>query len=136
VGSAGHHDQKRRLSELKKVRQGKLTPRQLARLAGSLAISKKAQDVLALDLRQISAVADFFVICSGTSEVQVKAIADSVIEGLEETGVKAWHTEGYSARRWILIDYVDVVVHVFHVKAREYYMLERLWSDAKRVRVD
>lgn len=116
--------------------QSKLTPRQLARLAGSLAISKKAQDVLVLDLRQISAVADFFVICSGTSEVQVKAIADAVIEGLEQTGVKAWHTEGYSARRWILIDYVDVVVHAFHVKAREYYMLEKLWGDAKRVRID
>jgi ribosome-associated protein len=76
------------------------------------------------------------VICSGTSDVQVKAIADAVIEGLQEQGVKAWHTEGFAARRWILIDFVDVVVHDFHVKAREYYMLEKLWGDAKRVRIN
>jgi ribosome-associated protein len=114
----------------------KLTPRQVACLAGQLALAKKAQDVVVLDLRRISAVADFFVICSGTSEVQVKAIADAVIEGLEERGVQAWHTEGFTARKWILIDFVDVVVHDFHQKAREYYMLENLWSDAKRIRVD
>jgi ribosome-associated protein len=92
--------------------------------------------VLVLDLRNVSAVADYFVICSGTSDVQVKAIADAVVEDLKERGVIAWHTEGYAARRWVLIDFVDVVVHVFHAKAREYYMLENLWSDAKRIRVD
>ena len=108
----------------------------MARLAGQLAHSKKAQDVLILDLREVSAVADYFVICSGTSDVQVKAIADAVIEGLKEEGVKAWHTEGFAARRWILIDFVDVVVHDFHVKSREYYMLEKLWGDAKRVRIN
>lgn len=89
-----------------------------------------------MDLRKISTVADFFVICSGASDVQVKAIADAVVEGLEDKGVISWHTEGYGARRWVLIDFVDVVVHVFHVKAREYYMLESLWGDAKRIRVD
>ena len=113
-----------------------LTPRQAAKNAAELALSKKAQDVLILDLRNISAVADFFVICSGTSDVQVKAIAEAVEEGLKEKGVTSWHTEGYAARRWVLLDFVDVVVHVFHAKAREYYMLERLWGDAKRIRVD
>ncbi len=108
----------------------------MAKLAGAAASSKKAEDVLVLDLRNISTVADFFVICSGASDVQVKAIADAVLEALEERGVSAWHTEGYAARRWVLVDYVDVVVHVFHAKAREYYMLENLWSDAKRIRVD
>jgi len=92
--------------------------------------------VLVLDLRKISTVADFFVICSGTSDVQVKAIADAIVEGLEKRNVIAWHVEGYSARRWILIDFVDVVVHVFHSKAREYYMLESLWADAERIGVD
>lgn len=101
-----------------------------------MALSKKAEDVLVLDLRKISTVADFFVVCSGSSDVQVKAIADAVVEGLEEKGARAWHTEGYGARRWVLLDFVDVVVHVFHVKAREYYMLESLWADAKRIRVD
>ena len=113
-----------------------LTPRQAAKDAAELALSKKAQDVLILDLRNISAVADFFVICSGTSDVQVKAIAEAVEEGLKKSGVTPWHTEGYAARRWVLLDFVDVVVHVFHAKAREYYMLERLWDDAKRIRVD
>ena len=65
-----------------------------------------------------------------------RVFADAVVEGLEEKGVVSWHTEGYSARRWVLIDFVDVVVHVFHAKAREYYMLESLWADAKRIRVD
>jgi ribosome-associated protein len=81
-------------------------------------------------------VSDYFVVCSGTSDVQVKAIADAIDAGLREEGVVSWHTEGYGARRWILIDFVDVVVHVFHTKAREYYMLESLWGDAKRIRVD
>jgi ribosome-associated protein len=101
-----------------------------------MAQTKKAEDVLVLDLRKISTVADYFVVCSGTSEVQVKAIADAIIAGLQEKGVRSWHTEGYGARRWVLIDFVDVVVHVFHAKAREYYMLESLWGDAKRIRVD
>jgi ribosome-associated protein len=119
----------------KKTRRKKLTPRQVARLAGELALSKKAEDVLILDMREVSSVADYFVICSGTSEVQVKAIADAVLEGLEKEGLKPWHTEGFTARRWILIDFVDVVVHDFHAKTREYYMLERLWGDAKRIGV-
>jgi len=119
----------------KQTRRKKLTPRQVARLAGKLALSKKAEDVLILDMREVSSVADYFVICSGTSEVQVKAIADAVLEGLQKEGVKPWHTEGFTARRWVLIDFVDVVVHDFHAKTREYYMLERLWGDAKRIRV-
>lgn len=128
---------RRRCDELvKKTHVRKLTPRQAAKLAGESALAKRAEDVLVLDLRNVSAVADYFVICSGTSDVQVKAIADAVVENMKEHGVIAWHTEGYAARRWVLIDFVDVVVHVFHAKAREYYMLESLWSDAKRIRVD
>lgn len=79
---------------------------------------------------------DFFVICSGGSDVHVKAISDAVEEGLEARDVKKWHIEGYRHRRWVLLDYVDVVVHIFNRKAREYYALERLWGDAKSERVD
>ncbi len=127
----------RRFSELvKRSPVKKVTPRQAAKLAGAAALSKKAQDVLVLDLKGISTVADFFVICSGNSDVQVKAIADAIVEGLKGKGMIAWHTEGYGARRWVLIDFVDVVAHVFHKDAREYYKLESLWSDAKRIGVD
>ena len=85
--------EKRRFDELgKKTRIKALTPRQVAKAAGSLALSKKAEDVLVLDLRKISTVSDYFVVCSGTSDVQVKAIADAVVSGLEEKGVIAWHT--------------------------------------------
>ena len=108
----------------------------MAREAANLAVSKKAEDVVILDLRGLSAVTDFFVICSGSSETHVKAISDAIEEGLEAKGVRKWHIEGYRHRKWVLLDYVDVVVHIFHHKVREYYVLERLWGDAKRERVD
>ena len=104
----------------------------LARAAARLTLTKRAEDVLILDLRDLGGVCDFFVLATGTSEVQVRAIADAVHEGLGGEGVKPWHVEGYEARRWILLDYVDVVVHVFHAKAREYYLLDKLWGDARR----
>ncbi|HEU4334223.1 MAG TPA: ribosome silencing factor [Candidatus Eisenbacteria bacterium] len=104
----------------------------LAREAARLTLTKRAEDVTILDLRELEGVCDFFVLATGHSEVQVRAIADAVEEGLGLHGEKPWHTEGYEARRWILLDYVDVVVHVFHAKAREYYLLDKLWGDARR----
>ena len=105
----------------------------LAREAARLTLTKRAEDVVILDLRALDGVCDFFVIATGNSEVQVRAIADAVEEGLRESrGIKPWHSEGFEARRWILLDYVDVVVHVFHARAREYYLLEKLWGDAAR----
>jgi ribosome-associated protein len=105
----------------------------LAREAARLTLTKRAEDVVILDLRALDGVCDFFVIATGNSEVQVRAIADAVEEGLRESrGIKPWHSEGFEARRWILLDYVDVVVHVFHARAREYYLLDKLWGDAAR----
>ena len=104
----------------------------LAHAAARLTLSKRAEDVAILDLRELDGVADYFVLATGHSEVQVRAIADAVEEGMGTLGSKPWHTEGYEARRWILLDYVDVVVHVFHAKAREYYLLDKLWGDARR----
>ncbi len=95
-----------------------------------LALSKKAESVLSLDLRGLTTTCDFFVICEGTSDVHVRAIADTVVDGMKDVGEKAWHVEGYDARKWILIDYVNVVVHVFDNETRDYYQLERLWGDA------
>ncbi len=109
----------------------RITPKRLAYLAGKLALDKKATDVKILDLRKLSPICDFFVICSASVEIHAKAIADSIIENLEKKGIRAWHHEGYQACRWILLDYVDVVVHIFSNEVREFYELEKLWGDAK-----
>ncbi|UCH66389.1 MAG: ribosome silencing factor [Ignavibacterium sp.] len=93
--------------------------------------NKKAYDVLLIDLRKLTAFADYFVICSADSDVQVKAIADDVDRSLRDEGMKCWHKEGYQALNWVLLDYVDVVVHVFKRDAREFYNLEKLWGDAR-----
>ena len=84
-----------------------------------------------MDLRKITDFTDFFVVCSADSDVQVKAIADAVTDGTGSLGLSPWHREGLSQRQWILLDYVDVVVHVFHKEMRKYYGLEKLWGDAK-----
>jgi ribosome-associated protein len=93
----------------------------------------KAEDVLALDLRELAAVADYFVIASGSSEQHVRALARAVERGLVEAGAQAWQKEGETGRRWILLDYVDVVIHIFHRETRDFYRLEKLWADAKPV---
>ncbi|MGQ9603709.1 MAG: ribosome silencing factor [bacterium] len=113
----------------------RLTPKMLARSCGRLAVEKKAEDVVIIDLRKMSAPTDYFVICSGSSDKQIKAIVDHIIEQMETKGVYAWHVEGYTALRWVLLDYVDVVVHVFLEDARKFYSLETLWGDAPAERV-
>ena len=105
----------------------------LLHAAARAARDKKARDLVALDLRELGGVCDYFLICSAGSEVQVKSIADGVEEKLDEQGYHPWHVEGREGRRWVLIDYVEVVVHVFHERMREYYMLDRLWGDARSV---
>ena len=100
--------------------------------AAELALERKASDVVVLDLRGISTATDYFVIASGTSDVQVKAIADHVRDELKKDSVRPEHLEGLRGGRWVLMDYVDFVVHVFHPQAREFYQLERLWGDAPR----
>ena len=110
--------------------------RELALRIARLAIEKKAEDVLVLDLTGLSAACDLFVVCSGTSEQQVAAIADHVQGKMKEEAHPVWHVEGRSHRRWILLDFVDVVAHVFHQETRRYYLLERLWGDAKVTRIE
>lgn len=94
---------------------------------------KKASDVVAMDLRPLTDTADWFVICTATSDQHVRALADEVSRRLRETGDRPWHVEGYEARRWVLIDCVDIVVHLFRRETREFYALERLWGDAARI---
>lgn len=106
---------------------------ELVRRAARAARAKKATDLVALDLRDLGAVCDYFLICSATSEIQVKAVAEHVEEALREEGLRPWHVEGLEGRHWVLLDYVEVVVHVFHARTREYYLLDRLWGDARSV---
>jgi len=102
----------------------------LARKAAVLCLAKKAHEVCLMDLRGLTGMTDFFVICHGDSDVQVQAIADSVLEGIQKEGIRVWHCEGYEHRNWILLDCVDVVVHIFKKEERTFYNLERLWGDA------
>ncbi len=96
----------------------------------SLIFNKKGYDVKILDLRKLTAFADYFIICSADSSTQVKAVADEIDKELRDEGIKYWHKEGYKGLNWVLIDYVDVVVHIFKKDAREFYNLEKLWGDA------
>lgn len=95
---------------------------------------KKAEEITILELEKGSgAFTDYFVVCSGTNPKQVQAIADEVEVRLEQQGMRVNHTEGYKQAEWVLLDYVDFVVHVFSDKARKFYELERLWKSAKRL---
>lgn len=104
------------------------------RAALEAADDRKARDVVALDLRGLTDATDFFIVASGTSDAHVRGIADAIIEGLHRLGLHPHHVEGLQTGRWALLDFVDVVVHVFHPEARSFYQLERLWHDAPVVR--
>ncbi len=104
--------------------------KQLADNITDFIFNKKGFDVKILDLRELTAMADYFVICSADSDTQVKAIADEIDKTLRDEGIKTWHKEGYKGLNWVLLDYVDVVVHIFKKDVRTYYSLERLWGDA------
>jgi ribosome-associated protein len=97
-------------------------------------LDKKGEHVISLDLRKINdAVTEYFIICDASTGIQVKAIADHIYENVrEKTGQRPWHKEGFENLEWVLLDYVDVVVHVFRTQTREFYELEALWDDAER----
>ena len=108
-----------------------MTSEQLAQAIAGYADDKKARDIAELDLRDVVGYTDFFVVCSGTSERQVKAIHDAVHEGLKrDHGLLPHRVEGLPEARWVLMDYLDVVVHVFTPDTRDYYRLEQLWGEA------
>lgn len=115
-------------------REVKTPPVTLHHLASRIAqcmFEKKAEDVKVFDLKGLTSVTDFFVVATATSELHVKAVADHIQSTLEDEGIRAHHVEGYGGMTWILLDYIDVVAHVFQPSAREYYDLERLWGDAR-----
>ena len=103
---------------------------EVAHEAARLALSKKGFDVKILKLKDISSVCDYFVIVSGSADIQVKAIAHAILDGLRDSGIRPYHNEGLNDGNWVLLDFVDVVIHVFYEPTREFYSLEKLWGDA------
>ena len=105
---------------------------ELAQRAAGILIEHKANDVVLLSLKGVSDMTDYFLIASGTSDTHVRSLGNSVLEDMKkETGQMAHHVEGLPQGRWVLLDYVDFVVHVFHPTLRNFYQLERLWADAQ-----
>ncbi|MEJ5350366.1 MAG: ribosome silencing factor [Melioribacteraceae bacterium] len=107
-----------------------------AKQIAQLILNKKGYDIKILDIRKISTISDFFVICSAEVDKQVKAIADEVEEKLNLKGVKCYNREGYETLNWVILDYFDVIVHIFRTEARNYYNLEKLWGDAPVIPVE
>lgn len=103
-----------------------MTPKKKARLIAKVLIDKKGEDVIIMNLRKVTDMTYYFVICTGESELHLKALACEVTEKIGTP----WHIEGYSHAHWILLDYVDVIVHIFLKPTRDYYTLEQLWGDA------
>lgn len=110
-----------------------LDPGQLAKAAVEIASDKKASDVISLDIQDLTTIADYFVICSGNNSRQIQAIADALDKQLGEQGARLLYREGVAATGWVLLDFGDIIVHIFGPKERDYYRLENLWSEAKRV---
>lgn len=105
----------------------------MAKLAARVADQKKANDILLKNLRGLTIVTDYFLICSSESIRGVRALSDAITEGLEKEKVRVHHVEGYQEAQWILLDYGDLVVHVFLDELRRFYQLENLWGDAPEV---
>ncbi|MDB4891186.1 MAG: iojap-like protein [Gemmatimonadetes bacterium] len=116
------------------VRQSEAQITELAQRAAAILIDRKANDVVLLSLKGVSDMTDYFLIASGTSDTHVRSLGNSVMEDMKkQVGQTAHHVEGLSQGRWVLLDYVDFVVHVFHPTLRNFYQIERLWADAQVV---
>ena len=107
--------------------------KQLLEIAAKACDDKSGQDIVALDMKEVSSIADYFLICSGNNERQVDAISKSIKDAVEEQGKEVKKIEGKEQARWVLVDLEDVVVHIFHKEERAYYNLEKLWGDASKV---
>lgn len=113
-----------------------MTSKELATKIALLLDNKKAQNIKVLGIDELSSLGDYFIIAGGTSTTQVQALADMLEEKLKEEGISPVSIEGYRQTGWILLDYSDVIVHIFTTEARDYYDLDRLWSDAREEKID
>lgn len=111
----------------------KTTPRQLALIAAETCDEKKAKDIVVLDVRKITSISDYFIICSTSNERQARAIAEDLRLKMRDLGKREMGVEGMQDGRWVLQDFADIVLHIFHESQREFYDIEGLWADAKRV---
>jgi ribosome-associated protein len=122
------------MAKTDKRRKTARIPQQIER-AIRAAEDKKASELVLLDLRKAAGFTDYFLLCTGGNARQIRAIADAVLEALQEDGIKPAHVEGYDRSEWILLDYFDFVVHIFAPETRTFYGLERLWGSAERLDV-
>jgi ribosome-associated protein len=111
-----------------------ITPRQLALLAAEVCDEKKAKEIIVLDVRKITSISDYFIVCSTSNERQARAIADDMRVRMKGLGKREMGVEGIEDARWVLQDFGDIVLHIFHESQREFYDIEGLWADAKQVR--
>ena len=111
-----------------------ITPRQLALLAAEVCDEKKAKEIIVLDVRKITSISDYFIVCSTSNERQARAIAEDLRMRLKDMGKREMGVEGLEDARWVLQDFGDIVLHIFHESQREFYDIEGLWADAKQVR--
>ena len=107
-----------------------------AQRISELMMEKKAIDIIIIDVRKITTLTDFFVVCTSESEPQTRAITDHINQKMKEEGVRSWHIEGYEHLNWVLVDFVNIVVHIFSKDTREYYEFERLWADGTITKVE
>jgi len=114
-------------------RRNDLESENLAKTIVDLMVAKLGEDVLLLDIRPVSMIADYFVICSGGSERQVQSIYEDILMALQKMGIRPLHSEGTATSGWVLMDYSSVIVHIFLPQTRRYYNLEQLWKDARTV---
>jgi len=108
-----------------------MNSRELAAQISELMLQKKGNKIIVMDISKLTTVTDFFVICSATSDTQVKAISDFIKDGTKKIDEGPWHNEGYANLSWVLLDFVNVVVHIFLEDTRKFYNLEGLWADAE-----
>lgn len=107
-----------------------MTEKEMSQVICAAASDKKAKDIVVMDMKNLMSSTDYFMVCSAPTATQVRAIADNIEEKMDEAGVHFNHKEGYREGEWVLLDYGDVVAHIFRQEAREYYALERLWGEA------
>ncbi|MFB0527807.1 MAG: ribosome silencing factor [bacterium] len=108
--------------------------RNLAKQCAGLALAKKAKEILILDVRKLTSITDYFVICSGRSNIHVDTIAEWIVSKLKGKGIRPLHIEGEKQAQWVLIDYIGIIVHVFYEPIRKFYGLERLWTEGRKVK--
>lgn len=110
---------------------------ELVDLINNALLEKKADSIKVLDVRKLTTLTDFFVVCTGNSDTQIKALTNNVTQKVKEhSGEHVWRKEGLESRKWVVLDYVDVVVHIFNEETRRYYGLETMWNDAKITQIE